>query len=127
MVFASGNNRAAFARFCGPPHFHVDSILERNFDQQARWSDGTNTSHSAVWTGEYDTELAKLCSLLPGALDSQPMQLQKRLSEMFPALLHLLQTKDSEAARLAASKDKDDEEEKKRQKKEEKTRPSSSP
>ena len=61
------------------------------------------------------------------ALGPQPMQLQKRLSEMFPALLHLLQTKDSEAARLATSKDKDDEEEKKETRKKRRTRPSSSP
>ena len=48
------------------------------------------------------------------------MQLQKRLSEMFPGMLHLLQTKDSEAARPATSKDKDDGDEKKQNEKEEK-------
>ena len=41
-------------------------------------------------------------------MDSQPIQIQKRVCDMFPALLHLLQTKETEAARMFTDKEKED-------------------
>ena len=119
MAFASGVHWVAFARFNGPPYYHVEACLEKHFDQKSRWPDGVKTFYVGFMVGESDPELAKLSCLFPAALDSQPMQLQKRLCEMFPPLLHLLQTKDSEAARLASAQEKQAEEAKKEEAKKE--------
>ena len=120
MVFANGSNWAAYARLNGPPHYHMDTILEKNFDQPTRWADSVKAFHAGLWTGDHDTELCKLNSLLPAPLDAQPSQMQKRLCDMFPPLLHLLQTKESEAARLASSKEQEDAARKKDQEEDEK-------
>lgn len=39
VAFASGTAWAAFARLAGPPHFHIDAVMERLFDTRDRWTD----------------------------------------------------------------------------------------
>ena len=124
MAFVSGTNWVAFTRLCGPPFFHFNAILEKHFDVPSRWTDSVKAFDAALWSGEYDTELSKLSSLLPGTLDTQPSQFQRRVSEMFPPLLHLLQTKDTEAARLTSQSEREAEAEKQRKEEEEKTKAS---
>ena len=118
-LFSSGSAWAAYARLNGPPHKHVDSLVERNFDIPSRWNDSVRSFHTALWLGEYDVEITKLSSLLPASLDTQPSQMQRRISEMFPPLLQILQAKETEASRLAASKEAEEKEAKKRREEEE--------
>ena len=54
----------------------------------------------AVWNGDHDFEIIRLSTVFPATLDSQPLQMQKRLGEMFAPLLAVLQQRDTEAQRL---------------------------
>jgi hypothetical protein len=38
-LFSNGASWAAFARLAGPPHYHIDAVLERAFDAKQLWSD----------------------------------------------------------------------------------------
>ena len=78
----------------------MNAILEKHFSVQDQWTDSVKAFHMAVWTGEHDLEIAKLVSLLPASLDSQPTQMQRRISDIFPPILHVMQRKDSEAHQL---------------------------
>ena len=54
----------------------------------------------AVWSGDHDLEIVRLSSVFPTTLDGQPLQMQKRISEMFAPLLAVVQQRDTEAQRL---------------------------
>ena len=54
----------------------------------------------ALWCGEHDLEIIRLSSVFPATLDSQPLQMQKRISEMFAPLLAVVQQRDTGAQRL---------------------------
>ena len=99
-LFASGQTWAAFARVCGPPHDHMNAIVEKHFHNQDEWGDSVKAFRTALWTGEHDVEITKLANLLPAALDAQPTQMQRRISEIFPPILTVMQQKDSEAHQL---------------------------
>ena len=54
----------------------------------------------ALWCGDHDPEIIRLSSVFPATLDGQPLQMQKRISEMFAPLLAVVQQRDTEAQRL---------------------------
>ncbi len=54
----------------------------------------------ALWCGDHDLEIIRLSSMFPATLDGQPVQMQKRISEMFAPLLAVVQQRDTEAHRL---------------------------
>ena len=108
-LFANGAAWSAFARVCGPPHYHIHAIVEKHFHSQDEWTDAVKAFRTALWTGEHDSEVTKLVSLLPAALDSQPTQMQRRISEIFPPILTVMQQKDSEAHQLTMTQQRKDE------------------
>ena len=99
-AFASGAAWAAFARLNGPPYYHLTAVLEKLFDSKDRWSDSVRTLHRAIWVGEHDLEVLRMCTLFPATFDGQPQQMQKRVAELFPPILTLLQQKETDASRL---------------------------
>ena len=121
-LFANGATWAAFARVCGPPHDHMGAILEKHFHNQDEWTDAVKAFRTALWTGEHDVEINKLASLLPAALDSQPSQMQRRISEVFPPILTVMQQKDSEAHQLTMQQKRKEELAKRKEEEEEKTK-----
>ena len=50
-VFASGLAWAAFTRICGPPNFHVDTVMERLFDTRDRWTDSVKALSRLAFDG----------------------------------------------------------------------------
>ncbi len=54
----------------------------------------------SLWFGDYDLEILRLSNVFPATMDAQPMQMQKRISEMFVPLLATVQQRDTEAQRL---------------------------
>ena len=50
-VFASGTAWAAFARLCGPPDHHVDTVMERLFDTKDRWTDSVKALSRLAFDG----------------------------------------------------------------------------
>ena len=99
-AFSSGTAWAACARLLGPPHWNMDSVLERHFGMRDQWSDSVRALHRAVWVGDHDLEIVRLSALLPATLDGQPIQFQKKLSELFSPILTVMQQRDTEAQRL---------------------------
>ena len=118
-LFASGTAWVSFARLNGPPNYHMDAVLERNFEGQANWNDGVKFLHRNIWIGEHDQEIVRLSSLLPSTMDSQPLQMQKRLGEMFTPLLHLIQARTTEAQQLQTDRKLKEEAAKKKKEEEE--------
>ena len=112
-AFATGSHWTSFARLVGPPQLHMKNALERLFDAECGWPDSVRALYRAVWVGDHDVELCKLGSLFPANLDTQPVQLQKKLMELFSPILTLMQQKESEAARLQTSAEKEAEKAKK--------------
>ena len=62
----------------------------------------------ALWCGDHDLELIRLSSVFPATLDSQPLQMQKRISEMFAPLLAVVQQRDTEAQRLQTASERNE-------------------
>ena len=108
-LFVNGATWAAFARVCGPPHHHIHAIVEKHFHSPDEWTDAVKVFRTAVWTGEHDSEIAKLGSLLPASLDSQPTQMQRRISEIFSPILTVMQQKDSAAHQLTVREQRKEE------------------
>ena len=54
----------------------------------------------SLWCGDYDLEIVRLSTVFPATLDGQPLQMQKRITEMFAPLLAVVQQRDTEAQRL---------------------------
>ena len=54
----------------------------------------------SLWSGEYDLEILRMSNLFPATLDAQPLNMQKRIQEMFGPLLSAVQQRDTEAQRL---------------------------
>ena len=75
-LFPNGNAWTCFARLNGPPMYFLDGVLEQHFGSKEAWSDSIKTTHKAIWSGEFDHEIAKLGSLLPSTLDGQPTQMR---------------------------------------------------
>jgi hypothetical protein len=44
-VFSSGTSWSAFARLAGPPHHHIDAVIERVFDTKNAWTDSVKNLH----------------------------------------------------------------------------------
>ena len=105
-AFASGAAWSGFARLNGPPSHHLDTIMEKLFDTRDRWTDSVKSLNRSIWAGEHDVEIMRMSHLFPATMDGQPMQLQKRISEMFPPIITLLQQRDTEASRLVTEADK---------------------
>ena len=99
-LFSNGNQWTALARLNGPPHWHVDSVLLKEFGPMESWSDSVKATWKSTWTGEFDVELSKMSSLLPSNLDGQPHQMQARVKELFTPMQQLLHARQSEAQRM---------------------------
>ena len=113
-AFSSGAAWCGYARLNGPPSHHLDTIMEKLFDTKDRWTDSVKSLNRSIWAGEHDVEIMRMSHLFPATMDGQPMQLQKRISEMFPPIITLLQQRDTEASRLVTEADKAAELEKER-------------
>jgi hypothetical protein len=50
-------------------------------------------------------EIARMSALFPAGMDAQPLQMQKRIQEMFAPLLQVMQQRDTEAQRLQSAGD----------------------
>ena len=50
-AFASGLAWAAFTRLCGPPNYHVDTVMERLFDTKDRWTDSVKALSRFAFDG----------------------------------------------------------------------------
>ena len=50
-----------------------------------------------LWSGDHDMEILRLSTVFPETLDGQPLQMQKRIGEMFAPLLAVVQQCDTEA------------------------------
>ena len=70
--------------------------------------------HRSIWAGDHDGEILRLSTTFPAALDSQPLQMQRRIGEMFTPLLTAMQQRDTEAQRLQTSAEKQEAIEKQR-------------
>ena len=99
-LFANGLHWTAFARINGPPHYHLDMCLQKEFGPMASWQDSVQSLRKAVWNGEHDADLAKICSLLPSNIDAQPVQFHARLKELFAPIQQLVHVRATEAYRL---------------------------
>ena len=108
-LFSTGAAWAAFARVCGPPHEHMNAIIEKHFHNEDEWTDAIKAFRPAWWNGEHDLEITKLASLLPASLDGQPTQMQRRISETFPPILAVMQQKESEAHQLTVRQKRQEE------------------
>ena len=105
-LFSSGAIWATLARLNGPPHDHLQSIMERLFGPRVQWPDSVRSLDRAIWTGDHDQEIGKISSVMPSSMDAQPLLLQKRLSELFTPLLQVIQARETEAQRLEAVQQK---------------------
>jgi hypothetical protein len=74
-LWSTGSTWAGFSRLA----FHVDALLEAELGHRSSWPDCAACVHREMWTGEHDTELARLAAQLPGNLDNTPNILQKHL------------------------------------------------
>jgi hypothetical protein len=71
--------------------------------------DGLARPHAcdrAIWCGDHDAEILRLSTTFPGSLDGQPLQMQKKIQELFSPLLAALQQRDTEAQRLQTAAEK---------------------
>ncbi len=50
-AFASGLAWASFTRICGPPNFHVDTLMERLFDTRDRSTDSVKALSRLAFDG----------------------------------------------------------------------------
>ena len=50
-AYASGFAWASFTRICGPPNFHVDTVMERLFDTRDRWTDSAKALNRLAFDG----------------------------------------------------------------------------
>ena len=113
-LFSSGSHWTAFARLNGPPHWHIDTVLTKEFGPKESWNDSVKAAWKSTWTGEFDVELSKMSSLLPSNLDGQPHQMQARVKELFNPVQQLLHARQTEAQRLHATQQEREAEAKKK-------------
>lgn len=99
-LFSNGTQWTALARLNGPPHWHIDAVLMKEFGPKEAWNDSVKSTWKSTWTGEFDVELSKMSALLPSNLDGQPHQMQARVKELFTPLQQLLHARQSEAQRM---------------------------
>ena len=99
-LFPNGGAWASFARLNGPPSYFLDSVLASNFGSKEAWTDSVKTTYKAIWTGEFDNEIAKLGSMLPSPLDGQPTQMRMQLQQMFSPISTLIHAHQSEAQQV---------------------------
>ena len=99
-LYASGARWAAFARLNGPPHFHLDATLQKEFGAPDSWTDSVKAVSKSLWTGEFDADVAKISSLLPSNLDGQAIQMQLRLKELCTPMQQFIHANQNEAQRL---------------------------
>ena len=104
-MFKNGQTWVAFARLNGPPHWHLETVLERF---TAKNTDSIEILRRAIWLGDHDLEITKLCSALPSQLDATIEEFRSRLSEQFSPFSHLKFTLQSEAQRLLTEQEKVD-------------------
>ena len=52
--------------------------------------------------------ILRLSTVFPATLDGQPLQMQKRIGEMFATLLAVVQQRDTEAQRLQTASERQD-------------------
>ena len=50
-VFVSGLAWVSFTRICGPPNFHVETVMERLFDTKDRWTDSVKALNRLAFDG----------------------------------------------------------------------------
>ena len=105
-AFATGSHWTSFSRLVGPPQLHLKYALEKVFGFEATWHDTVKALYRAVWCGEHDVELRRLSNLLSGNLDTQPLQIQRKLCELFTPILTLMQLRETEASRLQTAAQK---------------------
>ena len=99
-AFTTGAHWTSFSRLVGPPQLHLKYALEKVFGFEATWHDTVKALYRAVWCGEHDVELCRLSNVLSGNLDTQPIQLHRKLTELFSPILTLMQLRETEASRL---------------------------
>ena len=113
-LFGNGNQWTALARLNGPPHWHIHTVLEKEFGPKEGWRDSAKATNKSLWTGDYDVELSKMSSVLPSNLDGQPHQMQARLKELFTPVQQLLHARQTEAQRMHATQEEREAEAKKK-------------
>ena len=106
-AFLTGGHWVSFTRVVGPPNYHLKTAMERVFGAQAAWTDAIKVMYRSVWTGEYDADILKLSTLFPSSLDTQPVQFQNKILELFHPILTLVQQKETEASRLQSAAEKE--------------------
>ena len=79
-LFATPAHWLACGRFLGPPHCHLNNVVKKVGGE----SDAGESLLRAIWMGDHDVELAKMCAALPGTVDLDPEVMRERLREMFP-------------------------------------------
>ena len=104
-LFSNGNQWTALARLNGPPHWHIDSVLQSEFGPKEGWNDSVKSTWKGTWIGEHDVELSKMSSLLPSNLDGQPHQMQSRVKGLFSPVQQLLHARQTEAQRMHATQE----------------------
>ena len=105
-LFATGANWSAFARLCGPPHFHMDSAMEHLFKSKTSWNDSVKSLHRGIWTGDHDSDIMKLAAVIPAVLDNQGVNMQKRLCELFPPFRPLLLAQQADSQKMVTEVEK---------------------
>jgi hypothetical protein len=50
-VFVSGLAWVSFTRVCGPPNFHVETVMERLFDTKDHWTDSVKALNRLAFDG----------------------------------------------------------------------------
>ena len=89
----------ASARFMGPPHLHMETILTKFADESGA-ADAAQSLRRSLWQGDHDVELARICQTLPSSLDLDPANMQTRLAEVFKPIVQLKFMVSSEASKL---------------------------
>ena len=51
VAFASGLAWVSFTRICGPPNFHVDTMMEHLLDTRDRWTDSVKALSRLAFDG----------------------------------------------------------------------------
>ena len=102
-MFKNGQTWVAFVRLNGPPHCHLDTVLQRFTSKN---TDCIEVLRRAIWVGDHDAEITKLCSVLPAQLDANVEEFRNRLLEQFTPFMHLKFALQSEAQRLVTEQEK---------------------
>ena len=65
-------------------------------------------ANQVLWCGDYDLEILRLSNVFPATLDAQPIQMQKRITEMLPPLVAAVQQRGTVALRLQTAGERND-------------------